>query len=339
MKTSFMILAILVGQLLHAGDGRGEAGWMFLKVPLGARETSLGWTGLTHTSGAAAIYWNPANVSRVDGPTASLSYLNHFAGIRSNYVAATYPVKESFVLGISINYMNYGDFVRTTETSPDGGIGTFTPYDLALGVTFSRPIMTKLHAGLTAKYLHSKIDKVTASGLSVDFGLAYDVGMRGLRIGTSVTNAGPSSRYGGSGLVQTVTDPVSGSQSQVRYGSTAFELPTSLAIGASGDMYRNEENVVTGMIEQNVNSAQVDRTNFGVEYGYRDMFFGRVGYTTAFQRDKDFRSGKAAWGGFTAGVGAVYSFSETLKGNIDYGFVNLGENLGSAHRFTIGVAF
>ncbi len=40
---------------LYAGEGRGEAGWMLLKVPLGARGTSLGWTGLTQTSGAAAI--------------------------------------------------------------------------------------------------------------------------------------------------------------------------------------------------------------------------------------------------------------------------------------------
>jgi len=338
MKKLFGLLIACALQL-HAGEGRGEAGFMFLKVPLGARETSLGWTGLTHTSGAAAMYWNPANVSRVDGPTATLSYLNHFAGIRSNYVAAAYPVKETFVLGVSLNYMNYGNFVRTTESSPDGGIGTFTPYDLAFGVTFSKRILKNLHAGLTAKYLHSKIDKVDASGIAFDLGVSYDLAVRGLRFGFAVTNAGPTSRYGGNGLVQTVTDPVTASESRVRYGSTAFDLPTAFAIGASGDIYRTEESVVTGMIEQNVNSAQVDRTNFGVEYGYRDMFFGRLGYTTAFQRDKDFRSGKAAWGGFTMGAGATCEFSETLKGSIDYGFVNLGENLGSTHRFTIGVSF
>ncbi len=333
MKRIFVLLATVLSSL-HAGEGRGEAGWMFLKVPLGARETSLGWTGLTQTSGAAAIFWNPANVSRADGPTVSLSYLSHFAGIRSNYAAASYPVRETFVVGVHLNYMNYGDFVRTTETAPDG-IGNFTPYDMALGFTISREFLSNLHVGLTAKYLHSKIDKVSASGMAFDLGVSYDLRMRNARVGVLLSNIGPSSRYSGEGLVQ--TDPVSGAA--VRYGSTAFELPTSFAIGASGDLFRNEENAITGVVEQQVNSRQVNRTNLGAEYGFRDMFFGRIGYTTAFERDKDFRSGDAYLAGLTLGAGVKYPFAETLNATMDYGYVNLGKSLGSTHRFSIGVAF
>ena len=72
MKSKYVIMAIalmIAATNVFGGENkRGEAGFMFLKVPLGARETAMGMSGLTTSSGAGAIYWNPANIAASDRP-------------------------------------------------------------------------------------------------------------------------------------------------------------------------------------------------------------------------------------------------------------------------------
>jgi opacity protein-like surface antigen len=342
-KILSIVLAALFAMPAIAGEEkRGEAGFMFLKVPIGARETALGWTGLTSTSGAAALYWNPANAAGIDRPSFVFSYLNYFAGINSNYGAVTLPVSDVGVFGVSLNYMSYGDIEKTTEASPNGNLGTYSPYELALGVSYSKQITDRVSGGLTVKFIQSKIDFVSASGVAFDFGFSYNTGYRGLKMGFAATNIGPQSKYEGDGLTRQITnvDPNQPSETAfLTFAAEPFELPAAVNFGASMDLYRNEQNAVVGILEQNINSFQVSRTNFGLEYGFQNMFFARLGYTSALKRDRDFRTGKAASAGLTLGTGVDYKFSDNLGMNVDYGYTNLGDALGNVHRFTVGVKF
>lgn len=342
-KIFSVVLAALLAVNANAGEGkRGEAGFMFLKVPIGARETGMGWTGLTHSSGANALYWNPANASALDRPSFTFTYLDHFAGISSNYAAVTFPLSDVGVFGVSFNYLSYGDLIKTTEDSPEGNLGTYSPYDLALGFSYSKQITDRVSGGLTVKFIQSKIDFSSASGVAFDFGFTYNTGYKGLKLGFTATNIGPQAKYEGDNFVReiTVADPTSPSEiAFVRFGSEPFELPASVNFGASMDLYRNEQNAIMGILEQNVNSFQVSRTNFGLEYGFKSMFFARLGYTSALKRDRDFRTGEAKWAGLTLGTGIDYKFGDNLGTTIDYGYTNLGESLGSVHRFTVGVKF
>jgi hypothetical protein len=336
------LVALLTLNLSAGEEKRGEAGFMFLKVPIGARETSLGWTGLTSSSGASALYWNPANASAVDRPTFAFSYLNYFAGISSNYVAVTFPMSDVGTLGASLNYLSYGDIEKTSEASPDGNIGSYNPYEIALGFTYSKQITDRVSGGLTVKFIQSKIDLVSASSVAFDFGFSYSTGYRGIKLGFTASNIGPQAKYEGDGLVREITnvDPTSPLETGfLRYGSEPFELPASVNFGASMDLMRNEENAVTGVVEQNINSFQASRTNFGVEYGFRNMFFARLGYTSSLKRDRDFRTGKSSLGGLTLGTGVDYKFGDNLSANVDYGYTNMGDLLGTVHRFSIGVRF
>lgn len=336
-----ILLALLTGSLIAGEDKRGEAGFMFLKVPIGARETSLGLTGLTHNSGAAAIYWNPANVSAADRSTFSFTYLNHFAGISSNYAAIAFPLSDIGSIGVSFNYMSYGDIVKTTEAAPGGNMGFFSPYEMAFGFTYSKQITDRVSGGMTFKFINSTIDLVSAQGIAFDFGFTYNTGYRGLKMGFTMTNLGPESKYEGDGLVRENQnfDPNSSNETAfLRFGSEPFQLPASVNFGASIDLYRNEENAILGFAEQNVNSFQVGRTNMAMEYGFKNMFFARVGYTTSFKRDRDFRTGEAATAGLTLGGGLDYKFNESTGITVDYGYMDLGQ-LDATHRFTVGVNF
>ena len=337
-KLLIMTFLLLYTVTAFAGETkRGEAGFMFLKVPMGARETSLGTTGITSSFGAGAMYWNPANVASIDRPSFSLSYVSHFAGISSNYAAVSFPMSDIGVFGLSMNYMSYGDIEKTTETSPDGNIGNYSPYEMAIGVTYSKQITDRVSGGMTVKMLTSKIDLVQANAYAFDFGFTYNTDFRGLKLAFTVTNIGPQARYEGDGLIRPVIiDAGNGEQAFLKYGSEPFELPASVNFGGMMDIYRDEMNSVTGAVEQNVNAFQVSHTNFGVEYGFNNMFFARGGYTSALKSDRDYTG--RGMSGMTLGAGVDYKFTDNFGATVDYGFLDMGD-LGKTHRFTVGLKF
>ena len=159
-----------------------------------------------------------------------------------------------------------------------------------------------------------------------------------------MSNIGGQSQYEGPGLLQRIelpsdADPTADNEVVFfKYGSEPFELPASVNFGASMDLFRNEQNSIVGVLEHNVNSYQADRTNFGFEYGWNNTFFGRMGYTSTFQRDRDFRTGSAKWGGLTLGAGVNYKMGENFAAKVDYAYTNYGQ-LGGVHYFTVGLGF
>lgn len=340
MNKKLLIIAFLMLYTVSAFAGqekRGEAGFMFVKVPMGARETALGMSGLTSSTGAGAMYWNPANVSAADRPTFSFSYLNHFAGISSNYAAMSFPMSDVGVFGVSFNYMSYGDITKTTEANPEGGIGNYSPYELAVGFGYSKQITDRVSGGMTVKFLTSKIDLVQANGFAFDFGFTYNTDFRGLKLGFAITNIGPQTKYEGDGLTrETVIDNATGETAFLKYGSEPFELPASVNFGASMDIYRDEVNSLVGALEENVNSFQASHTNLGVEYGFKNMFFARGGYTSSFNKKYDYSSDGMS--GLTLGAGVDYKFTDKFGATVDYSYVNMGV-LGAVHRFTVGMKF
>lgn len=332
-------LAVLVGNDVQAGEDKiGEAGFMFLKVPIGARETSLGLSGLTTTTGASALYWNPAGVSGLDNMSFQFSYLNYFAGISSNYFAVAIPVEEVGTFAASINYMSYGDIEITTVDRPQGTGSVYSPYDMAVTFGYSKMVTDRVSAGLSAKLLYSKIDEVSATGMAFDFGFVYNTQFKGLKLGFAMTNVGMQSKYQGEGMTfEDLRDDFGNQTVFWRLDTEPFELPASVNFGLSMDLFRNEQNAVVGMVEQNVNNLQANRSNFGLEYGFKEMFFLRGGYTSSFQKNVDFTSGGNT-GGYSFGGGIAYKISETSKVTMDYGYSNLGI-FDAVHRFTVGFGF
>ena len=57
-------IAVLITALPAApavAGNPGDAGLLSLRLGVGAREAGMGETGVASSTGAAAIYWNPAN--------------------------------------------------------------------------------------------------------------------------------------------------------------------------------------------------------------------------------------------------------------------------------------
>lgn len=342
MKHIILILIILgmaIPSVYGGEDKTGEAGFMFLKVPMGARETSMGMTGLTQSTGAGAMFWNPAAISHAEGITLSFSHLKHFAGIQSNYGALAIPAGDIGTFAVSVNYLSFGEIEITTAERPNGTGVYFTPADMAFGVGYSKQITDRVSGGLAVKYIYSKIDLVEATAFAFDFGFIYNTGYRGLKLGFVMSNIGPQSKYAGDGLTRNIKFDEWGTENSafLSYGSEPFEMPAAVNFGFSMDVFRSEQNALIVNVEQNVNNFQSNRTNMGLEYGFNNMLFLRGGYTSAFSKKADYTA-TGSMGGLTFGAGLNYKFTDNFGVGVDYGYMNMGK-LDPGHRLTVNFSF
>ena len=96
----FLGLQFLVPGLARAsGPGTGSAN--FLKIPVCARETSLGVYRRCRV--ANAVYYNPAGLSLLQNPEVSFTQNKFVEDVAQQWLAAAYPYKTG-AFGLGINY-------------------------------------------------------------------------------------------------------------------------------------------------------------------------------------------------------------------------------------------
>ncbi|UCE05574.1 MAG: PorV/PorQ family protein [bacterium] len=326
----FIILALAVAVLLvgvqaEAGTGKriGTAGASELLIPVGARATALGGANLASVSGIDAMYWNPAGVAGSSNRAeAMFSHLTWIGDINVEYIAAVANLGAFGSFGLNVKTLNFGDIVETTVDNPDGTGSTFSPNYLTLGFTYSRKMTDRIHFGVNAKFISEKIMSVSATGLGFDFGLQYVNSAAGIKIGAALTNFGGDMRYSGPDLETRVQLP--GTETGTTISSVAvpvasFDLPSQLKFGVSYDVSVAEDNMVSVMGSFVNNAYSFDQYTIGGEYNFREMFFLRGSYTTAYKEglegtsdgftssSENFIFGPAFGAGFKLGVGANMS--------------------------------
>jgi hypothetical protein len=164
-----------------------------LSIGAGARPLGMGGAFAGLADDSTALYWNPAGLTRVrhlevtatqQGREADDLDLN---AVGSSYTflsaALTFPSLGSFGLGL----MRYGvsDIPHVTGVDPSTGApiqdGTFGTQDLALFLSYARPLVPALSAGLTLKTLNGGTQGLSGGEASYsyfggDLGLLVDLG-------------------------------------------------------------------------------------------------------------------------------------------------------------------
>ncbi|MCH7690559.1 MAG: PorV/PorQ family protein [candidate division Zixibacteria bacterium] len=185
------------------------------------------------------------------------------------------PVAGWGTLGLGVSYISYGKFART-EGSPTV-IGEFDSFDFAVSASFGAPMTRKISAGVTAKFIYSKLSdqgagieqgKGTSSGFAIDLGLMYHMNSR-LTLGLAVTNLGPQMTY------------IDAAQ--------ADDLPRNLGLGFAYELIQSEYYSFLITAEMNKLLVGVDLKNLGqeleetvfnggAEFMYAGIFAIRTGY-------------------------------------------------------------
>lgn len=346
---------LLCGYFAEAGnpDRAGEAGAYELLINPWARSSGLFGMNSSRVMGVEAERVNIAGLSFMHKTEAVFTRTHWFQGteifINSAGVAQKFGKNKKDAVSFSMMAMDFGNIERTTTSNPEGGLGTFKPQFLNMGLGYSREFSKKIYAGALVRLVSERIDDLTASGFAIDLGIQYVTGkLDNARFGIALRNIGTPMKFGGDGLVFRGQAPGGDYLQSQNQRTEKFELPSLLNLGASYDIYvdniKNDTSKahfhrVTVLFNFTSNSFGKDQVGGGIEYSWKEMFMVRAGYrwekgiTNVDERT-------SAHTGFSAGFSAQVPLKKGKKNGpalgIDYAYL-LSSPFNGTHLY--GVRF
>lgn len=285
----------------------GEAAYSFLKIGTDARSEAMGGAMTAVADQLGASFYNPAALARTAPRSVMASYVNWLTDIQAGALAAVWGVGQNSRIGLSAQYLDYGDFdPRDAQGNPGDD---FSASDVALAVSWAAPAGRGVNYGITGRFVSESIDDVSSSALSADIGATYDFADQRSRAGVAVRNLG--------------------AQTQSIEGGDKEDIPITLAAGFSHRLRGAPVSFAADVLKPSDDDLGAA---FGVEVAaFRQMLI-RAGYNTLTAKlETDSDSDNLA--GLSLGAGFIF---ERLT--IDYAFATYSE-LGDAHRFSIGSRF
>ncbi|HAF95478.1 MAG TPA: hypothetical protein DCG50_05460 [Elusimicrobia bacterium] len=306
----FVIAVIIFAQAQCLRAAQSSAA-QFLKLGFGARALGMGEAFVSVADDGAALYYNPAGLEGERpccGP-------NEFSFSHALHVQNTAVSQISFMrrpYAFALTYFSAGQLEGRDE---NGALtGNFSARDLAVsaGRGFK---LGALAAGVSGKFISQNIKNSGAAAFASDLGLLYRFSGTPYALGASVVNLG----------------------TKVKFDEESFPLPLALKAGASAAF---EKILLALQADFPNDSGAVIRA--GAEYRGISGLALRAGYKTSPSDQRDAILGTGL-GGSASGVSAMYGFFAGLgfeysNFKLDYALLPYGE-LGSAHRFSLGVRF
>lgn len=303
----------------------GTAGFQFVKVPVDARSAAMGASNVADATDGSSLYWNPALAVQMDQSEIFVSHTEYFADISLNYLSYVHKFRY-FALGASLQYLDSGDIMETTEFQPFGTGRMFNTIHLSAGLTASQKLTDLFSYGLTLRYLVEQIEDVKVETGTIDFGFFYKVGDTGLRFAVGINNFGIDATP--SGETERIGLPTS-ENPRGNIVENDFEnviAPTTFILSAAYDVYKSSvmDVLVTGQITNPSDNSE--RISLGSEVTFMSRFMLRTGY--------QFGVDEAFLPSFGVGVKTRVFNRNTL--GVDYGFSTY-DRLGSVHRVAVRI--
>jgi hypothetical protein len=184
------LIFVLTGFLAtgRAGEKGQKSGFEFLRTDIGGRPAAMGGAFTAVTGDLYGIRYNPASLVDIQDK-ASFTFLDHLLDMHSGFLAVNLSsLTGKGSLALSVAYTSYGELKKTDIQGTE--LGSFSPFDMLVSATYGLVILPELRFGVTAEFLHSKIDTYSASALSADAGLIYRIPSQDLNIGLAIQNMG-----------------------------------------------------------------------------------------------------------------------------------------------------
>jgi len=255
-----VLLAVLVATAAatrYAGD--------FEELGTSARAIGMGGAVVAAASDPSAIYYNPSRPSGFDRTSVLFLHSEDFSGlVNHNYLGVSFhsPLQS---LGFAVLH-NGIPGIKLTElpdsTQPPGPnnrprvLREVSATQLVGYVNYARTLSPYLSLGGNAKIIYHDLGVGSAFGMGLDLG-ATVTPMTDLDVGLRVRNASTSPLFWDTGTRELVTP------------RGALGLAKS---------FRLSRDRLTLALETEANVEGLEFTpNFGLEYGFRNVLFGRLG--------------------------------------------------------------
>jgi len=295
VKNIALIFLILLGGItVKAGNKNriGQAGAQELLINPWTRSSGLASSNSASVVGLEAVRLNVSGLAFTNKTEVMFSRKTWVGGSTSdisiNAFGFSQKVGSSGVMGISIMSMGFGDIQITTVDQPEGGIGTFAPQFINLGLSFAKEFSNSIYGGLTVRSITQSLANTSASGVAFDAGIRYVTGPRdNLKFGIALRNIGPKMKYEGDGF--STTTNLNGNQFTLAQRTEAFELPSILNMGLTYDYYIGDrtdstgkeikaDHRISGSGTFTSNSFGKDILRVGLEYAFRELIMVRGGF-------------------------------------------------------------
>jgi len=308
-RTFKLIVGVLIGCLfLSIGWAQdyqklAQTGFKFLSVVSDARGAAMANTMTSLQIGSSALFFNPAGMSRMENTLDIAASNNQWIADIKHYTVsmALNPFRGDYgVLGFSLQYVNYGNFVGTRVSADPANLkgyddtGIFKLNALALGVGYAKSISDQFSVGGQVHWAHQDLGEslvptvaphipvldsaghatgafVDSAGtaenklnpLVFDFGTQFKTGIMSLTFGMSVRNF----------------------SKEIQYVYEQFQLPLVFTLGISMDLMDLIGKVpLDQSLYMSVDASHYrdhpEQLKIGVEYNVLKMFSLRGGYAT-----------------------------------------------------------
>jgi long-subunit fatty acid transport protein len=333
------LLGVFVILFSASASGQSKVGYAaasFLNLAVGPRAVAMGGAFVATADDASALYWNPAGISGLKGNSVMFAHTSWFAGINYNWTGACVDLGSAGAVGVSINYLNYGEIEVTTNKSQEGTGEMFSPSDMNISLTYAYSITDRFSIGGTVKYIRETIWNSSASAVAVDVGTLFLSDLAGLRIGATITNFGTDMQMSGKDLdvLHDLNVNTNGNNDQIlaALNTDQFPLPLTFKVGVAMDLLNtgmNRLSIGADAVHPNNNAESV---NIGGEYVFERTFSLRAGYKSVFlERTVE---------GLSLGAGVKYELSSGLALQIDYAYQKLRNTaLDDTQHLSIGIRF
>lgn len=309
----------------------------FLKVEVGARALAMGGCFGALANDASALYWNPAGIAQLNDFELTLTHTRWIAGITNGFVGIALPLDKNNIFGLSFKYQTMGEMEQTTIEQPQGTGLYFNARDIAIGISYARPMTSYLQFGVTTKMVHQSIWNETAMGLAVDLGLLLDTGIKGTKLAMILTNFGTDLQFDGRDLIRgydQLPESASNPDTEAKLSTEGWPLPTNLRVsimneivGSNDAFFPSADSRVLVIIDATHPNDNPEHYNFGIEYGLYNSYFIRTGYR-----------GNTDEEGLTFGAGIDFKIANNIRLLIDYAYADFGV-FDYVQHFTLGLKF
>ena len=178
LRISFVVLLSgLLATPTFAGksDRAGQAGATELLINPWARSSGFASANSASVRGLEAQYLNVAGLA-FTGKTEVLFSSTQWlvgSGVMINSFGLSQKIGEAGVIGLGIMNMSFGEIDITTADLPEGGVGTFSPNFLNIGISYAKNFSNSINGGLTIRIINQNISNLSATGVAFDAGISY----------------------------------------------------------------------------------------------------------------------------------------------------------------------
>ncbi|MCX2481713.1 type IX secretion system outer membrane channel protein PorV [Pedobacter sp. MC2016-15] len=221
----------------------------FLLITPDARVGAMGEAGVAIAPDANSLAINPSKIAFLEQQSGfSISYSPWLKNIASDinlgYLSGFYKLDANSTIGSSLRYFSLGKIQLTDVNQQD--LGTFSPSELAVDVTYARRFGDSFSLGTALRYINSNIaTNQFSAGQDTRAGQA-------LAVDVSAYFKKPTYLLGHDAIVSAGVN-ISNIGTKMSYSDAGDEyfLPTNLKIGAAGTFILDDQNEITIALDFN----------------------------------------------------------------------------------------